>query len=471
MAGRVVPDRLPVTVLSGFLGAGKVRSDRATGGRRHRTAALSSLRSRLLTCIALRWFGLQTTLLSNILNNRSGLKVCLVVNDMSEVNIDAGLVKTGDFALSRLDEKMVEMQNGCICCTLREDLLVEVARLAGEKRFDYLVIESTGVSEPLPVAETFTFEIPGYAALSDIAMLDTMVTVVDAVRFGKDVRSGSQSLAVRFEGTVPKEDERTVIDLLVDQIEFANVVIINKVSATTAEDVGLVEAVVKKLNPDAIVYKTDYSNVPISAVLNTKLFSFEKAMNSAGWLKEIRGQHKPETLEYGISSFVYRRRRPFHPQRLWYLLVNNELKNLLRSKGWFWLASQHAVFGEWSQAGEMYDVDPGGLWFAAMPVEDWPTDGDAESIAAIRSDFDPDNAENGDRRQEIVFIGIDHDRAAIEASLDACLLTDAEMVLGVEAWKSFTDPFAEQWMQAMGEGEGEGEGEDQGEDGEAMAQD
>lgn len=400
------------------------------------------------------------------------MKVCLVVNDLSEVNIDADLVRTGEFALSRVNEKMVQLQNGCICCTLREDLLQEVFKLAQEKRFDYLVIESTGVAEPLPVAETFSFEVPGYEALQEVARLDTMVTVIDTPRFGKDIRAGDKQLADRFEGIVPKEDERTVVDLLIDQCEFANVLILNKVDLCTADEIGFVEAVIKKLNPDAVVHKTNWSQVPMSAVLNTGLFSFEKAMMNQGWLKEVRGTHVPETVEYGISSFVYRRRRPFHPERLWMAIEDDLIKNTLRSKGWFWLATQPNVSGEWSQAGEIFYLNAGGPWFCTIPEAEWPFQGDEETRREIRKDFDDDPA-IGDRRQELVFIGIDYDRAQIEAAMDSCLLTDAEMALGQQAWLEFDDPFEPSWMAAAGHGHGEGEGEDECEeddgDGEAGA--
>ena len=391
-------NKLPVTVLSGFLGAGK------------------------------------TTILSSILNNRVDKKVAVIVNDMSEINIDSSIIQN-EVSLNHSEEKLIEMSNGCICCTLREDLLEEVTKLAQQKRFDYLVIESTGISEPLPVAETFTFSDEDGVSLSDVANLDTMITVVDAVNFMKDYEE-AKYLKETGE-SLGDDDERSVADLLIDQVEFADIILISKTDLADLDEIERLKAVIKTLNTKAKIIPIAHGNIDINEVLNTGLFDFEKAQYAPGWLKEMRGEHVPETEEYGISSFVYEARRPFHPRKFFDFLHSTEqYGKLIRSKGYFWLATRPEFAGQWSQAGGIAHYGFAGMFWKAVPKKNWPDD--KEYLTSIEKQWvEP----FGDMRQELVFIGQGLDQKSMIKSLDKCLLNERDVLKGRSYWATLDDPF------------------------------
>lgn len=391
---------LPVTVISGFLGAGK------------------------------------TTVLSHLLNNRQGKKVAVIVNDMSEINIDAEMVKK-EVSLNRTDEKLIEMSNGCICCTLREDLLLEVNKLAKNDQFDYLVIESTGISEPLPVAETFTFSNEDGVSLSDVAKLDTMVTVVDAVNFLQDYET-AQDLQETGE-SLGEDDNRSVADLLIEQVEFADVILISKTDLVTESEIQKLTAILQTLNTHAKILPITHGKININEVIDTGLFDFERAQQAPGWLKEMRGEHIPETEEYGINSFAYVARRPFHPNKFFQFLHDTDKHGkLLRSKGYFWLASRPQFAGQWSQAGGIAHYGFAGMFWKAVPEKNWPTD--KASLDAIKKQWvEP----FGDMRQELVFIGQGIDKEKITENLNQCLLNDEELFKGKDYWAKLSDPFPE----------------------------
>jgi G3E family GTPase len=354
---------------------------------------------------------------------------------MSEVNIDAALVERGGAALSRTEETLVEMSNGCICCTLRDDLLAEVSRLAKEDRFDYLLIESTGISEPIPVAQTFTFEDDDGVSLGQVSRLDTMVTVVDIASFLRDYKA-ADALETRGE-SLGESDNRTVTDLLIEQVEFADVIVLNKLDLISSEAAEEVKAVVAALNPGAKIVMATKGRVPLASVLDTGLFDYDKAASSAGWIRELAGEHTPETEAYGISSFTYRTAHPFDAEKLWAFFHRDEnWRGVLRSKGFFWLAADDRVAYAWAQAGGVCSIEPAGMWWAAVPREQW---GHPEGQ---RPDEQPEwNPRFGDRAQQLVFIGQDLDEPTLRARLDACLLDEAIASAESDTWEGLPNPF------------------------------
>ncbi|MBO9153119.1 GTP-binding protein [Chitinophaga sp. MAH-28] len=395
---RKFPPKLPVTVLSGFLGAGK------------------------------------TSLLQHVLHNRENLRVAVIVNDMSEVNIDAQLVRnTG--TLSKTEEKLVEMSNGCICCTLREDLLLEVQRLAEERRFDYLLIESSGISEPLPVAQTFTYKDDRQNIdLGAFSTLDTLVTVVDAFNFPR--LFGSRQL-LQDEGLADDTDHRSIVNLLTDQIEFANVIVLNKCDLVNETERNTLKSILRKLNADARIIEAEQGKVPLEEILHTKSFDFNKTSQSAGWIAELEKEHTPETEEYGISSFVYRQRAPFHPARFWRFIQREWPAEIIRSKGLCWIASRPDVAINWSQAGASLMADRAGSWWCSIPKNEWQLDRNSAKII-----YDRWHPLFADRYSEIVIIGQNIDRQRITALLDNCLCNDGEINEWLDGVK-FEDPFPE----------------------------